>query len=263
MSDSEPEETRFEPAEESVVSSPSSQPTSSLSELSNESTVPCTYINAPVSTTASVSTTTPVSQTIPNHPPPINMSNNPVIQPINPLGNAPGGIPPIVPVQSNVQIPPLLCTLPPQTRPRNMLDMPQVGGKNAPKTFTGSYKHITKFLSHFVKLCVANNVLSDAERIACITDYVSTTVKRTLEGMVHYQVPNWVELEKALKILYDADKETQRYKSRDLVALTDYWRTKSIKSLTTWKHYLRKFIRIAGWLRQQNYITGDENDTYF
>jgi hypothetical protein len=84
-----------------------------------------------------------------------------------------------------------------------------------------------------------------------------------IEALKSYTDKNWADLESDLLRYYDADRKETRYIIRDLTQLTQEWKHRTIKTLTTWKSYERKFITIGGWLRAKNKISEAEQSAYF
>ncbi|KII83146.1 hypothetical protein PLICRDRAFT_77662, partial [Plicaturopsis crispa FD-325 SS-3] len=84
-----------------------------------------------------------------------------------------------------------------------------------------------------------------------------------IKALKSYQDHNWPKLREDLLNLYDADLATTTYRQKDLLRFVKESRGKSLRNLTQWKRYCRRFIRIAGYLKQKSKINEDEYDTYF
>ena len=145
----------------------------------------------------------------------------------------------------------------------SVVDMPIPGSRHAPKKFKGHYADVENFLNHYEKLLTLNNVTTDKERCETIKQYCSRKVARCIEGMEHYNTPNWKELKKDILQFFDADKNKRRYKVKDLKNLISEQKRKHIYSRESWIKYTRKFITIAGWLKANKKIDAIEEATYF
>ncbi|KAJ7683405.1 hypothetical protein B0H17DRAFT_1227433, partial [Mycena rosella] len=152
--------------------------------------------------------------------------------------------------------------VPPATRPRSRIDMPPLHSRGAPKKFTGRSHDVTKFLAHCSKLFTQNNVFTDLEKVECMAEYCSRNVLHILEGMKNYSTPDWALLWTDMEHMFDADKDLQRHRPTDLRKLADKWRKVPIKSMSTWRKYLRQFTTIAGWLVHQTLIDETESARY-
>lgn len=142
--------------------------------------------------------------------------------------------------------------------------LPIVGHKGAPKKFKGKYNEVNLFIQHYERLCAQKSIITDKEKVENITQYCSRHVKEFMEGLPSYRTPNWAQFVKDILTFYDADKDSKRYKVRDLSKYAkEFRRTGTIQDLSDWRKYNRKFIRIAGWLRAANKITDKEEHAYF
>ncbi|KAJ6483031.1 hypothetical protein DFH09DRAFT_1340648 [Mycena vulgaris] len=152
--------------------------------------------------------------------------------------------------------------VPPTTRPRSRIDMPPLQSRGAPKKFSGRSHDVTKFINHCSKLFTQNNVFSDVEKVECMAEYCSRNVLHILEGMKNYATPDWAILCTDMEHMFDADKDLQRHRPTDLRKLAEKWRKKPIKTMSTWRKYLRQYTTIAGWLVQQKLIDETESSRY-
>lgn len=141
--------------------------------------------------------------------------------------------------------------------------MPLPGTCNAPKKFKGKHSEIEEFLDIYDRLLRQNNITDDKDKCKSITQYCSTKVKSFIKALKSYQENKWSKLREDLLNLYDADLATTTYRQKDLLRFVKECRGKSLKNLTQWKRYCRRFIRIAGYLKQKSKINSDEYDTYF
>lgn len=140
--------------------------------------------------------------------------------------------------------------------------MPAWGEKGSPPKFRGSYEDVKRFLQRYNEVTSIYN-LSHMQKCDKVTDYCSRKVKRLIESLKSYTSKDWDQLEKDFLKYYDADRQETRYIIRDLTQLTKKWKQRSIKTLTRWKRYERKFMTIAGWLVEKKKINEDEKSAYF
>ena len=143
-------------------------------------------------------------------------------------------------------------------------DLPIAGTKGAPKKFKGHAADVDQFLRHYERLLAKYNIVSDKDKVESITQYCSRDVREFLEGLSSYLNPQWNNFAKDIRKYYEADKETRRYKVRDLEKYVIESRGHdSFSKLESWLKYNRGFIRIAGWLLQKGKIDSDERAMYF
>ena len=143
-------------------------------------------------------------------------------------------------------------------------DLPIIGTKGAPKKFKGKSSEVEILLRHMDRLYAKYNVTDDKDKVESITQYCSRSVRQFMEGLSSYITPNWAQFSKDLKKFYEADKDTRRYKVRDLENYIIESRSHgAFTSLASWMKYNRGFISIAGWLVQHQKITTKERAIYF
>jgi len=145
----------------------------------------------------------------------------------------------------------------------SVLTMPIPGTKLAPEKFKGEYNYVTRFIQHYERLCGLNNVTQDKDKCETITQYCSKKVGEFIEALESYARDDWADLKNDLLKFYDSDRDSKRYRQKDIIAYTQETWLKKIKDLSTWKRYTRGFVRIGGWLKSQKKITEDEHATYF
>ena len=144
-----------------------------------------------------------------------------------------------------------------------IVDLPLPGTKAAPKKFKGKYTEVLTFLHFYERLCQKHHVVSDKDRVESITQYCSQSVKKFMEGLQSYQIPNWNNFVRDIKKFYEADKDDRRFVTRDLEKLAKHSKLKSVKTMKAWNKYMRDFIRIAGWLRQHSRLAEYDYRYYF
>ncbi|KAF7795489.1 hypothetical protein EIP86_006651 [Pleurotus ostreatoroseus] len=151
-----------------------------------------------------------------------------------------------------------------QVQARGVIDLPIAGTKGAPRKFKGQSSEVRQFLQHYERLCAKHGVTNDKEKIESITQYCSQHVREFLEGLKSYQGANYDNFKKDLKEFYNADKDSRRFRVRDLEAYVKKTRTQPpMKDLHAWRKYARGYIRIGGWLERKKKIDSDECATYF
>ncbi|KAH7917598.1 hypothetical protein BV22DRAFT_1026067, partial [Leucogyrophana mollusca] len=112
-------------------------------------------------------------------------------------------------------------------------------------------------------LCITNHITSDNECCATILQYCSTTVHKVIEGMKHFNIPNWDNLKKDILKYFDADRSDERFFKRDLKCFISEARDSPIQSLFDLHSYMRNYTCIADWLQGHSKITSSEYDKYF
>lgn len=146
----------------------------------------------------------------------------------------------------------------------SVTDMPIVGTKGAPKKFTGKASEVNQFVRHLERLFGKYNVTTGKEKVESVTQYTSSQCRRFMEALKSYQDGDWDAFSKDLKKYYEADKETRRYKVRDLEKYVLKSRAKKgFSGLAAWMKYNRGFISIAGWLEKKKKISESEKNIYY
>ncbi|KAG1793820.1 hypothetical protein EV424DRAFT_1603770 [Suillus variegatus] len=148
------------------------------------------------------------------------------------------------------------------TIPPGPLILPYPGTKHAPPKFKGEYTQVKKFIKQYEKLCQQYQVTSQMDLCENITQYCSTHVADLIEVLESFNSHNWKQLKADLLNNFDADRDTKRYKPRDLVKFVLYQNKKPIRTLSEWKRYMRKFTIIGGWLKTHSKITANDHATY-
>ncbi|KAI0636164.1 hypothetical protein C8Q77DRAFT_1035779, partial [Trametes polyzona] len=143
----------------------------------------------------------------------------------------------------------------------SVMNMPVEGTKLAPKIFRGDPADVAPFLCRFERLATLHN-LTDQEKCETVTDYCSKLVRETIEGFTAYRQGNWTQLKANICVYWYADLESKRFRIRDLQAFAAQSRRQPILELRDWRSYLRRFIRIAGWLQGQNKLS-ETNYAYY
>lgn len=146
---------------------------------------------------------------------------------------------------------------------RSVLTMPMPSARAAPEKFSGSYSHIREFITHYELLLIQHNVDRDEDRCEIITRYCSRKVTEFIQALPSYSDKSWAELKSDLLQYYDADLDSKKYKTIDLINLVKSCKNKKLKNLSDWRKYGRKFITIGGWLLKRRRITEDEYATHY
>lgn len=144
-----------------------------------------------------------------------------------------------------------------------LLNMPIPGSRLAPEKYKGDYSRIRAFISHYEILCDYNNVITGADKCETIIRYCSNKVRQVILGLPSYTQKDWRLLKSDLLLLFDAERDTKRYRVRDLTKFLKSSKNKSIRNLGKWKRYVRNFIMIAGWLLEQKKLSPSAHATYF
>ncbi|KIP02100.1 hypothetical protein PHLGIDRAFT_16775 [Phlebiopsis gigantea 11061_1 CR5-6] len=142
-------------------------------------------------------------------------------------------------------------------------DLPLLGTKRAPRKFNGQYSEVDRFLYHYNRLCQKYNVITDQEKIENITQYCSRKVREVLEGIHGLTGTDWTDFTNHIRKYFEADKEAKRYRINDVEVYVRESKQRSMKTLEHWNKYNRGFIRIVGWLKQEQRISDCEANFYF
>ena len=152
-------------------------------------------------------------------------------------------------------------TFPPGSRTK--LDFPTPGSSKAPKKFKGDYDEIDSFLKTFVALANAYNLTTD-DRFELIVMHVSKSVRELIHALKEYWDTtnrDWNTFEAKLRQAYNAEKVEMRYKEKHLLIFIA--KTRHIHTLEEFHTYLRRFMRIGGWLLQKKKISDNDLNKHF
>ena len=141
--------------------------------------------------------------------------------------------------------------------------LPIRGQRGAPTKFTGRYDAVVTFLQHYERLCIKHSVVSDLDKVECITQYCSRAVKEFMEGLSSFQERSWSAFKFDILKYFDAERDAGRHLVSDLERYVLRSRTRKMRDLSTWKAYNRAFIRIAGWLVNTGKLQSRDQDLYF
>ncbi|KAI0672126.1 hypothetical protein C8Q78DRAFT_1077692 [Trametes maxima] len=144
---------------------------------------------------------------------------------------------------------------------RSILDMPVEGSRLAPKVFKGDAADVEPLIRKFERLATLNG-LTDRDKCDTILDYCSRKVRETIEGFESHQDGDWTQLKEDIRVSWNADLESKRFRIRDLETYLIKARMEPILELRDWRSYKRNFVRIAGWLRRQGKLTTKEYAYY-
>ncbi|KAJ6536665.1 hypothetical protein B0H10DRAFT_1668018, partial [Mycena sp. CBHHK59/15] len=137
------------------------------------------------------------------------------------------------------------------------------GTKSAPSTFEGDYDEVEHFIIHYEKLLVQNNVRTTADQCECILEYCSRSVEDFIRATPAFQDQNWHKLKKTMLKYYDAELIRSGRRPEDVLTLILKTRQKSLKTLTQWKKYYRKYLGITGRLYARGKISAMQYNGYF
>jgi hypothetical protein len=141
--------------------------------------------------------------------------------------------------------------------------LPVRKGKGVPDTFKGDYRDIDMFLDHFEALCAERNVTGDADKCKGLLRYCLRDVREALEALKSYSDKKYSDLRKDFIYFYDQERESQRYRLKDLQELVRKWKDKRIEDLETFKKYHLKYQRIGGWLLKHKRLGESEHRRWF
>ncbi|KAJ7494056.1 hypothetical protein FB451DRAFT_1020527 [Mycena latifolia] len=146
---------------------------------------------------------------------------------------------------------------------RTIYDMPIRGTKSAPATFAGHFDEVEHFITHYEKMLIQNNVTNSADQCECILEYCSRSVEDFIRATNAFQDHNWTKLKKTILKYYDAELTRSGRRPEDELNLILKTRQRSLKTLTQWKNYYRKYLGIAGRLHAKGEISGMQYNRYF
>ena len=196
----------------------------------------------------------------PSHP--SGSTPNPTITTPNPIGSI---LNPVI-VTGSVPNPTTVTT---STKPKSssmvktIADLPVPGSKNAPKKFTGKYSRVKRFTDHVKKLIEGVTGLDGTQKCRILLEYCSTKVADFLERLNSFKSHDFNKLVEDIHMYYDADLAESKWKEKDLMSHIREYRRNKIKTLSEWKAYNRRFIRIANWLKDKTLIDDNHYKTYF
>jgi hypothetical protein len=87
--------------------------------------------------------------------------------------------------------------------------MPIPGTKLAPEKFKGEYEYVSRFITHYERLCSQNNVTDAKEKCKTITQYCSKKVAEFIEALESYLAEDWARLKNDLLKFYDNDRSSK------------------------------------------------------
>src|SRR5215471_10085326 len=147
--------------------------------------------------------------------------------------------------------------------PTTIYELPIPGSKFAPKKFTGKYSRAKRFTDHYLKLIGGISNMTNVEKCENLMQYCSTKVSDFLEQMESYRKSDFNQLIKDIHDYYDVQLSESRWKEKDLIKLVKQYKGSKIKTLSQWKAYNRRFLRIANWLLNKGLIDIGHYKTYF
>ncbi|THU76705.1 hypothetical protein K435DRAFT_813142 [Dendrothele bispora CBS 962.96] len=147
--------------------------------------------------------------------------------------------------------------------PQSFLCLPPLGHREAPPKFKGQSYKIQNFIIHLERLFVKYNVTDGKDRCQALLTYSSRKVRELVEASEPFRKNNWNELVELLKEIYDAKKKERKYKPQLLRNLTDEWKYRDIKNISSFLRYVREFLRISGPLVHNELITSTQESEYF
>ena len=179
-------------------------------------------------------------------------SSNPLVSPPSQPNSSPPASPPTI-------TPPARMPFFPTT----INELPIPGSKLAPPKFTGKYNKAKRFTDHYAKLIQGIPDMSGAQKCQSMMQYCSTKVSNFLEQISSYRNNNFDQLVKDIHDYYDVQLAESRWKEKDLIKFIKQYKNTKIKTLSQWKAYNRRFLRIANWLKNHTLIDDNHYKAYF
>lgn len=147
--------------------------------------------------------------------------------------------------------------------PTAIHELPIPGSKFAPRKFTGKYHRAKRFTDHYQRLIKGITGMTDEEKCESMMQYCSTKVSDFLEQIDSYTRHDFNQLIKDIHEYYDVQLSESRWKEKDLIKFIKQYKGTKIKTLSQWKAYNRRFLRIANWLLNKGLIDQNHYRTYF
>ncbi|KAJ7864419.1 hypothetical protein B0H14DRAFT_2348530 [Mycena olivaceomarginata] len=140
--------------------------------------------------------------------------------------------------------------------------MPIRGTKSAPAAFEGDYDEVEHFIMHCEKI-LFNNVVDPADQCTCIPEYCLQSVEDFIRAMPAFNDHNSLRLKKRILKYYDAELTRLGRRPKDVPNLILKSHQHSLKTLTQWKKYHRKYLGVAGRLHSKGKISELQFNGYF
>ena len=132
--------------------------------------------------------------------------------------------------------------------------LPTLGGKGAPREFTGKGRRLERFLNHYKHLCAQCNVTADDQKCEGLLTYCDSGVVDLLENLDEYIQKDFTGLVERMRWLFDSDSKKGEYHTGHIDDFTKEWRKEQIPDLRTFKEYHRDYLKLAGPLKTAGYI---------
>ena len=147
--------------------------------------------------------------------------------------------------------------------PTALHELPIPGSKFAPAKFTGKYHRAKRFTDHYKKLIKGINGIKDEEKCQSMMQYCSTKVSDFLEQLTSYRTNDFDQLIKDIHNYYDVQLAESRWKEKNLIKFVKQYQSTKIRTLSQWKAYNRRYLRIANWLLNQKLVDDAHYRAYF
>ena len=147
--------------------------------------------------------------------------------------------------------------------PASYTTLPLSGHRLAPPRFTGDYRDLERFITHFEHVCAQYNVTDDDQKCLGIVRYCSYKIADFIEALESYRKKDYNTLLTKLRWHFDEERKKSEYDLEHLEEVIDLWQDKAIRDLETFKEYEYDFIRVADQLKNRNQITDQEYDRKF
>uniref|UniRef100_A0A8H8CFT3 CCHC-type domain-containing protein n=1 Tax=Psilocybe cubensis TaxID=181762 RepID=A0A8H8CFT3_PSICU len=145
---------------------------------------------------------------------------------------------------------------------RTPVDMPVPKSSAAPK-FTGSYVDVKNFLDHCDRIFDQYNVTLDNDKVRYMVQCCNQESREIIEGLPSHHAKQWERLKTDMLKIFDHARTTQKFTLSTLRAYAFQHSNLSMRSLDDFREYQKQYIRIAGWLLNNNKISKTEYNQYF
>jgi hypothetical protein len=148
-------------------------------------------------------------------------------------------------------------------RPTNIHELPIPGTKFAPKKFTGRYNRAKRFTDHYKNLISGITTITNQQKCELLLQYCSTKVSDFLEQLPSHRTGDFDQFIRDILNFYDASLSESRWKEKDLIKFVKQRKGHKVKTLSQWKAYNRRFVRVANWLLNNQLIDDNHYRTYY
>jgi hypothetical protein len=141
--------------------------------------------------------------------------------------------------------------------------LPMNYARDSMMLFNGSSQEIEEFIDNYEATFKKAKIVTDSDKVKGIMKYVTERVRQFIRGRKEYQQPDWEGLKKELLYVYDAERNHQRWRMKDIKAFTAKSTQKSMTTKAAYLEYYRNFSTIADQLIMNEKMRPAEYDVYF